>query len=79
MNKGNKMNNLDKRLAVIDRELLKGGLRGRINAMCASCIYDPQPGNGNWRQQTEACTSTACPLFEVRPVSKSGKTGDLTP
>ena len=40
-----------------------------INAMCRECIVDPQPGNGTWRQQTEACTATECPLFEFRPKS----------
>ena len=44
-------------------------MRSAINAMCRECIVDPHPGNGTWRQQTEACTATECPLFEFRPKS----------
>ncbi len=47
-------------------------LRARINAMCKDCIYDPHGGTGTWRQQVEACTSPACPLYPVRPISDSG-------
>jgi hypothetical protein len=54
---------------VVDRQASKGGLRGRINAKCAECIYDPVSG-GTWRQQVEGCTSYNCPLYPVRPVSK---------
>ena len=54
--------------AVIDREVKKGGFRGRINAMCCSCIYDPY-SDGTWRKQVEECTSLACPLYPIRPVS----------
>ena len=38
-----------------------------------SCIYDPYGGNGNWRQQVEACTARGCPLYAVRPTSKANK------
>ena len=41
-----------------------------IHQFCKSCIYDPEPGNGAWRQQTEACTSTNCALYAFRPMSK---------
>jgi hypothetical protein len=44
-------------------------LRATINAKCRECIYDPIAGGGTWRQQVEACTSTNCPLWPVRPVS----------
>lgn len=58
----------DHRSEVIAREAGKPGLRGKINAKCTECIYDPyQPGT--WRKQVENCTSPACPLYEVRPVS----------
>lgn len=44
-------------------------LRSAIDAKCRQCIYDPQPGNGTWRQQVEDCTATECALYEVRPTS----------
>ncbi len=60
---------MDKRDQLINKHKNTNGLRGKINAKCAECIYDSfQPGN--WRQQVEACTSPNCPLYEVRPVSK---------
>ena len=43
----------------------KAGLRGKINAKCIECIYDPW-SEGTWRLQVENCTSWACPLYEVR-------------
>lgn len=42
-------------------------LRKAINAKCRECIYCPDSGNGTWRQQVAACTSTGCPLYPVRP------------
>lgn len=63
---------MDRRQQVIHRLMSKPGLRGKIDAMCAYCIYDPDSGTGTWRQQVEACTSTACPLFPVRTSSESG-------
>lgn len=43
-------------------------LREAINAKCRDCIYDPTAkGLGRWREQVAACTSSTCPLFEVRP------------
>ena len=50
-------------------------LRKTIDKMCKYCIYDTIGGDGTWRQQTEACTDTYCPLYEVRPISDSS--GDL--
>lgn len=44
-------------------------LRAAIDAKCKSCIYDPGSGNGAWREQVEACTSSNCPLHPLRPVS----------
>jgi hypothetical protein len=44
-------------------------LRAAINAMCKSCIYDPGSGNGGWREQVSACSSSNCPLHLVRPQS----------
>lgn len=42
------------------------GLRKAVNEKCKDCIYDPLAG-GKWRQQVDACTDTACPLWPVRP------------
>lgn len=72
------MSEIDKkRQEVIQRESEKPGMRGKINAKCTECIYDPLGGNGAWRQQVEACTSYDCPLYSVRPTSRAGK-ADLT-
>lgn len=46
-------------------------LRAAIDAKCRECIYDPLGGQGNWRQQVDKCTSYSCPLYRVRPRSKS--------
>ena len=52
--------------------LVKAGtsLRKRINLMCRSCIYD-EKAPGNWRQQVTACERDWCPLWDIRPVSRS--------
>ena len=42
-------------------------LRKAINAKCKECIYDEKSGLGGSLQQINACTSTSCPLFKVRP------------
>lgn len=44
-------------------------LRKAIDQHCKNCIYDPISGKGAWREQVEACTSTHCALFDVRPKS----------
>jgi len=44
-------------------------MRSAVNAKCKDCIYDPLSGLGSWRQQTDACTATDCPLFDFRPRS----------
>lgn len=46
-------------------------LRKSIDAKCKDCTYDDSNGLGTWRQQTELCTVTRCPLWPVRPVSKA--------
>jgi hypothetical protein len=53
---------------LIEKQAKKGGFRGRINAKCIECIYDPT-SSGSWRKQVEECTSLTCPLHEIRPVS----------
>ena len=47
-------------------------MRKAIDAKCKECIYDDLSGLGTWRQQTEGCLSTDCPLYELRPRT-SGK------
>ena len=59
----------DLKAKIIARESAKSGMRGKVNAKCAECIYDDLGGNGTWRQQTEACTATECPLWPIRPTS----------
>lgn len=54
-------------------------LRKAINDKCKECIYDDSPGNGNWRQQVQGCTSPKCPLFAHRPVSKPRREAVLAP
>ena len=48
----------------------KRSLRAAINDKCRECIHDPIGGFGNWREQVTACTSRACPLYPVRPLTK---------
>ena len=65
------MNEADKRRHdIIFKQASKPGLRGKINAKCVECIFDPIGGGGTWRQQVEACTSMTCPLWVVRPRSE---------
>ena len=45
--------------------------RKAIDQFCKSCIYDAKSGLGTWRQQTEGCTLTDCPLWPFRPKSAS--------
>ena len=54
-------------------ELRRPSLRRAINAKCRECIYDPIGGFGTWRAQTENCTVVDCPLYPVRPTSRSEK------
>ncbi len=57
---------------LIDRLASKAGLRGPLDAKCAECIYDPSE-EGTWRKQVEKCTSWACPLHSVRPLTTNTK------
>jgi len=45
-------------------------LRKAINEKCKDCIYDDLAA-GTWLQQVTICSSEDCPLFDVRPKSKS--------
>ncbi|MDH5183639.1 MAG: hypothetical protein OEX12_07065 [Gammaproteobacteria bacterium] len=66
------MSDIDaRRQQVIKNESSKSGLRGKINAKCAECIFDPYGGGGTWREQVRDCTAKHCPLFEVRPMPKT--------
>lgn len=56
----------------------KRSLRKAVNEHCRDCIYDHMDkGAGNWRQQVTNCTVAKCALYEVRPMSKSRKAGEL--
>jgi len=46
-----------------------------IAAKCKDCIYDCEAA-GTWRQQTHACTITDCPLWMLRPRSKTPFTAE---
>jgi hypothetical protein len=46
------------------------GMRAAINAMCKDCIYDDAE-KGAWRQQVERCDIQECPLWPLRPRSKT--------
>jgi hypothetical protein len=61
---------MSRREELIAKQGSKAGLRGKINAKCIECIFDPQGGGGSWRQQVAACTSKTCPLYEVRAKSE---------
>ena len=57
---------------LIRKHTNKVGLRGKIDAKCIECIYDPyEPGT--WRKQVEECTSPSCPLYPVRAKSEAKK------
>ena len=58
---------------LIGRLCQKPGRSGRVSAKCVECIYAEVGGAGTWRQQVEACTSSACPLWDIRPLSSSEK------
>ena len=45
-------------------------LRGAINNKCRSCIFD-EANAGSWLVQVTLCSCKDCPLYEVRPVTKS--------
>jgi len=67
-----------KRNKLIAKLVKKPGLRGKIDAKCCECIYDPNGGGGGWREQIVSCTSYTCPLYPVRPKSYA-ETGQEDP
>ena len=44
-----------------------------IHQHCVNCIVDPGLGNGTKYEQTEACTSYQCALYELRPITSREK------
>jgi len=44
--------------------------RKAINEKCKDCNYDDQVP-GTWLQQVTLCTASDCPLYNLRPQSKS--------
>ena len=51
---------------LIITETEKSGFRGKVNAKCIECQFDPME-QGSWQQQIENCGCKNCPLFEIRP------------
>lgn len=58
--------------ALIERMVSKPGLRGKVDAKCMECIYDPY-SNGTWRNQVEECSSYTCPLYSIRTKSNTNQ------
>ena len=71
------MDNLgsDYKKKLIHKLVRKPGLRGKVDANCIECIYDPFD-KGSWRFQVDKCTSPGCPLFSVRPKTNASNDGD---
>ena len=65
--------NTGRKQAVGPKRPVRLSLRSAINAMCRYCIYDPGGGNGTWREQVQACSSSNCPLHAVRPTTVKAK------
>lgn len=74
-------NTLNQQYLIKNRALTRPSLRAAVNAMCKSCIYDPD-SSGSWRQQVRECTAAQCPLHPVRPLnataSHQGRHTDLS-
>ncbi len=59
----------DERANLIRKMAGKPGLRGKIDAKCCDCTYDPLD-SGTWRKQVENCAIVDCSLHSVRPQAK---------
>lgn len=59
-----------RKFELIEKFKAKRGYAGKVAAKCIECIYDPNSGNGSWRQQTHACAIATCALWDVRPKSE---------
>jgi hypothetical protein len=51
---------------LVQKLAVKPGYKGKIEAMCVHCIWDPY-STGSWRLQIQKCTFKGCPLYSVRP------------
>ena len=58
------------------KQAARPSLRTAIDAMCRSCIYDAESGNGTWREQVQQCSSGNCALHPVRPLSVKAQKGN---
>ena len=56
--------------AVLMNESKRNSLRGAINNKCRSCIFD-EANAGSWLVQVTLCSCKDCPLYSVRPITKS--------
>jgi hypothetical protein len=66
------MNKDDYKQNLVDKLAGKPGLRGRIDAHCIDCVYDPCQG-GTWRKQVENCTCKTCQFHPVRATQTKEK------
>ena len=64
----NEKNGVDAERNVVMRK--KRSRKQAIEAFCKHCIYDSK-WDGTWRQQTEACETDDCPLYDFRPTSRT--------
>ena len=64
------MANFARKDELIARHKAKSGLRGRIDANCIDCVYDPG-APGNWRKQVQECAVDSCPLWDIRARSRA--------
>ena len=51
---------------LINRLTSKAGLRGKVDAICVECVYDPCE-DGTWRLQVANCACKSCPLYTSSP------------
>jgi hypothetical protein len=58
---------------VNEKKAPRKSLRKCINDFCKRCLYDQVGGNGTWRQQIDNCTAHDCPLYPVRPRSRTAE------
>jgi len=59
---------VDFKQKLLEKQSSKAGLRGKINANCIDCVYDPLE-QGSWRNQVENCSGFSCQLYTIRPTT----------
>jgi hypothetical protein len=64
--------NVDYKQELLDKQSNKTGLRGKINANCIDCVYDPIEA-GSWRKQVGNCCGYSCSLYSVHPTTLNAK------